>query len=224
MNIAVFQHTPGETLGFFETFFIERNIPYEYVRLYETNEVPKTDSSCFIFLGGPMSVNDEAEYPYLKEEKECIRRAVKEKKRVLGICLGAQLIASAFGARVYAFVQETGWYQIWREPVAGGILSTFPDRFFAFQLHGDTFELPSGGKLLCSGKLVKNQAFQYGSALGLQFHLEITEKILRDWSRDFSTSQRERILGETPRYLAESNRLCQTMAEHFTGLKPWYHS
>jgi GMP synthase-like glutamine amidotransferase len=216
MKIAVFQHTPREPLGFFRSFFTERNIPYEYIRLYETYQVPETDATHFIFLGGPMSVNDEQEYSYLKEEKEFIRRAVKSKNRILGICLGAQLIASAFGASVYKHVQETGWHQIRCEAVQETVFSTFPDRFFAFQLHGETFEIPFGGKLLCTGKRVKNQAFLYKSALGLQFHLELTEVILRDWSRDLRRPQQEKILRETPQYLAESNRLCQLVAEDFT--------
>jgi GMP synthase (glutamine-hydrolysing) len=216
MNIAVFQHAPTETLGFFENFFTERDIHFEYIHLYKTNEVPETNASRFIFLGGPMSVNDEREYPYLKEEKEIIRKAVGGKKRVLGICLGAQLIASAFGAPVYKYVQETGWCRIRREPVTDSVFSTFPDSFPAFQLHGDTFEIPFRGRLLCSGYLVKNQAFQYKSALGLQFHLEITEEILRDWRRDLRRFQQEKILRETPRYIAESNNLCFRIAETFT--------
>ena len=78
-------------------------------------------------------------------------------------------------------------------------------------------EIPSGGKLLCSGRKVKNQAFIYRSALGLQFHLELTEAILQDWSRDLRHSQREKILRETPQYLAESNHLCRLVAEDFTS-------
>jgi len=217
MKIAAFQHTPAEPLGFFGSFFTGRDIPFECIRLYESNEIPGTDATHFIFLGGPMSVNDEQEYPYLKEEKEFIRRAVKRKNRILGICLGAQLIASAFGARVYKYVQETGWSKIQCEPLLEGIFSTFPDRFFAFQLHGETFEIPSGGKLLCTGERVKNQAFLYRSALGLQFHLEITEAILKDWSRDLRRSWQEKILRETPQYLAESNRLCRLVAEDFSS-------
>jgi GMP synthase (glutamine-hydrolysing) len=215
MKIAIFQHTPGETPGFLKTIFTGMNIPLQYVYLYETNEMPVTDASHFIFLGGPMSVNDEREYPYLKEEKKFIRNAVRDKKRVLGICLGAQLIAAAFGGHVYTFVQETGWYQIRREPGTERVFSVFPDTFFAFQLHGETFEIPFGGRLLCTGDRVKNQAFAYRSALGLQFHLEITDEMLRDWSRDLSSYLREKILREMPRYISGSNSLCQRLAENF---------
>jgi GMP synthase-like glutamine amidotransferase len=219
MKIAVFQHTPSEPPGVFETIFSEKNIPFECIRLYETNEVPDINATHLIFLGGPMSVNDEEEYPYLKEEKEFIRLAVRKEKRILGICLGAQLIASAFGAKVYSSIQETGWCQIHCEPVQDSVFSTFPDRFFAFQLHGETFELPPGSELLCTGENVKNQAFRFRSALGLQFHLELTEAILIDWSEDITRSQREKILSETPLYLAESTRLCHVISEDFTGLR-----
>jgi GMP synthase (glutamine-hydrolysing) len=215
MKIVVFQHTPSETLGFLKIIFTGMNIPLQHVCLHETNEIPETDASHFIFLGGPMSVNDEREYPYLKEEKVFIRNAVRDKKRILGICLGAQLIASAFGRDVYTSVQETGWCQIRREPGTQSVFSVFPDTFFAFQLHGETFEIPFGGKLLCSGDRVKNQAFMYRSALGLQFHLEITDEMLRDWSRDISPFLREKILREMPRYISGSNILCQRLAENF---------
>jgi len=216
MKIVAFQHTPGEPPGLFESYFSEKNIPFECIRLFDTNEVPETGATHFIFFGGPMSVNDEREYPYLKEEKECIRLAIRGGNQVLGICLGAQLIASAFGGRVYPCVQETGWHQIRREPVREGIFSGFPARFFAFQLHGETFGLPPGGRLLCRGDRVKNQAFQLGSAFGLQFHLELTETILRDWNRDLGSTDREKILRDSPQYLAESNRLCRLVADEFT--------
>ena len=178
VKIAAFQHVPNEPLGLFESIFTEKKIPFEYVRLYETNEVPRTDATHLVFLGGPMSVNDEAELPWLKEEKTLIRRAVKEKRKVLGICLGAQLIASAHGAKVYKFVTENGWHFLNGSPGA-----VFPARFPAFQLHGETFEIPYGGMLLASGTNVRNQAFAYKTALVLQFHLELTEPIICEWSR-----------------------------------------
>jgi GMP synthase-like glutamine amidotransferase len=210
VKVAAFQHAPTEPLGLFETIFEEKKIPFEYIKLYETNEVPKTDATHLVFLGGAMSVNDEAELPWLKEEKALIRSAIKEKKKVLGICLGAQLIASAHGRKVYKYVNETGWRFLNGEPG-----TYFPDRFPVFQFHGETFEVPYGGRLLVTGQEVRNQAFSYKTALGVQFHLELTESIIRGWSRDFKKSTKERIERETPRYLAESNRLCRIVAENF---------
>ena len=94
---------------FFETIFEEQKIPFEYVPLYEINEIPRRlEASHLLFMGGPMSVNNETEYPWQVQEKDLIRKSAKDKRNVLGICLGAQLIASAYGARVYPLVQETG--------------------------------------------------------------------------------------------------------------------
>jgi len=217
MKIAVFQHTLSESLGFFESVFTQKNIPFEYIRLFENPDIPRTDATHAIFLGGPMSVNDEEDYPYLQEEKAFIRHMIKDKKRVLGICLGAQLIASAFGAKVYPYVREIGWQLISREPAKKGIFLAFPDQFPVFQFHKETFEIPYGGRLLCSGSSVKNQAFSYRTALGLQFHVELTEAILRDWRRDLKRFEREKCARETPRYLAESNRLCQMIALNFVS-------
>ena len=217
-KIAIFQHVPCEPAGYLETIFRQKEIPFTYIRLHDTNEVPpRLDATHLIFLGGPMSVNDEDEFPWLVQEKELIRRSVKTGQKVLGICLGAQLIASAHGARVYRYVNETGWSLLDRRPDAAGIFSRFPEKFHVFQLHGETFEIPYGGRLLASGSPVRNQAFSCRNALGLQFHLELTEGIIRDWSKDLRRNRREKIARDTPRYLAESNRLCTIIAEDFTG-------
>jgi GMP synthase-like glutamine amidotransferase len=215
MKIAIFQHVSSEPAGYFETVFAERGIPYEYIRLHETGEIPTTGATHLLFMGGPMSVNNEQELPYLKEEKALIRNAVRQGRPVLGICLGAQLIASAFGARVYPYKKETGWCRLMREPGAEGVFSAFPAQFHVFQLHGETFDLPAGAHLLCTGDVVKNQAFSYKTALGLQFHLELTDTIIREWIRDIDTATKEKILRETPRYIVESNRLCRKIAEAF---------
>jgi GMP synthase (glutamine-hydrolysing) len=217
-KIAIFQHVPDEPSGYLETIFHDGDIPFEYIRLYDTREVPRLrDVSHLVFMGGPMSVNDEDKYPWLKQEKELIRRSVKYGQKVLGICLGAQLIASAHGARVYPFVRETGWHPLNRATGATGILSSFPEQFHVFQLHGETFEIPCRGRLLAYGKNVRNQAFTCRNALGFQFHLEMTDAIIRQWSKDLRKHQQSVIARDTPRYLAESNRLCRMVAEDFIG-------
>ena len=217
MEVVAFQHAPEESLGYFESFFAERKIPFEYIRLDKSPEIPRTDATHLIFLGGPMSVNDEREYPYLKEEKELIRKSVKRGNKVLGICLGAQLIASAFGAKVYPYVKETGWHQIQREQTVDGVFSRFPETFPVFQLHGETFEIPYGGKLVCTGSRVRNQAFVFRNALGLQFHLELTQEKIRTWCGDLNRYQTDKITRETPWYLAQSTRLCRLIAEDFVS-------
>lgn len=215
-KVAIFQHVPHEPSGYFETLFHEMDIPFEYIRLYETNEVPPlAQPTHLMFMGGPMSVNDEEEFPWLEQEKELIRRSVKAGQKVLGICLGAQLIASANGARVYPFLQESGWHQLYRVTDASGWFASFPEQFPVFQLHGETFEIPYGGRLLAYGEKVRNQAFSIRNALGLQFHLEMTGAIVREWSGDLRHHEQVRIARDTPRYLAESNRLCRMVARDF---------
>jgi GMP synthase-like glutamine amidotransferase len=219
-RIAIFQHVKNEPSGYLETVFCERDIPFEYIRLYDTNEVPRRlDATHLVFMGGFMSVNDEEQFPWLKAEKDLIRRSEKAGQNVLGICLGAQLIASAHGAPVYPFVQETGWHPLDRVPGTSGIFSQFPDQFHVFQLHGETFELPYRGRLLACGKNVRNQAFSLRNALGLQFHLEMTDAIINEWSRDLRKHRQGVIARDTPRYLAESNRLCRLVAEDFIGAR-----
>jgi GMP synthase-like glutamine amidotransferase len=215
-RIVAFRHVPNEPLGYFETILNEQKIPFEYINLYETNEIPPSISaSHLVFLGGPMSVNDEDEFPWLLQEKVLIRRSVKMDQKVLGICLGAQLIASSYGTKVFRFVNETGWRMLRREKDATGIFSCFPDQFPVFQLHGETFEIPDGGQLLASGDEVRNQAFSYRNALGLQFHLELTDEIIRDWSKNLPKHQQSEIISDTPRFLYESNNLCRVLGEYF---------
>jgi GMP synthase-like glutamine amidotransferase len=215
MKVAVFQHEPTEPLGFLEQVFAEHCVPFEYIHLYETGEVPRTNATHLVFMGGPMSVNDEQEHPYLNQEKELIRKSAKDRQKVLGICLGAQLIASAFGAPVYKYISETGWHELDKVPESPGVFAEFPEKFHVFQLHGETFALPYGGRLVCMGSGVKNQGFRINNCLGLQFHLEMTGEIIRQWSRSLKKYDREKIARDTPRYLTESNRLCRLIAEDF---------
>ena len=215
IRVRAFQHSPSEPLGYFEQIFSEKKIPFEYVRLWDGDPVSRGDATHLVFLGGPMSVNDESELPWLKEEKELIRREVKKRVPVLGLCLGAQLIASAHGATVYRFVNESGWCPVHKTPDSTGVFASFPDTFHVFQMHGETFLLPVGGRLQCRGKNVPHQGFLIGSALGLQFHLEMTESLIRDWIKGEKKFLKERIERDTERYLAESNRLCRQVAMEF---------
>jgi GMP synthase-like glutamine amidotransferase len=128
-----------------------------------------------------MSVSDEAEFPWLVEEKQFIRKCVEEEKSVLGICLGAQLIASSMGARVYPnHVKEIGWFPVEGMPSPDVQIFSFPQSQEVFHWHGETFDLPSGAYHLARSDACENQAFQIGrSTIGLQFHLETTPETAR---------------------------------------------
>jgi GMP synthase-like glutamine amidotransferase len=124
-RIRAFMHTYNEPLGYLGQVFSENDVPVEYVRLWEGDPVSTGDATHLVFLGGPMGANDESEFPWLAEEKELIRRAVRMRMPVLGLCLGAQLMASAHGATVYRFVNETGWCTVHRAPDASKVLAGF---------------------------------------------------------------------------------------------------
>lgn len=127
-----------------------------------------------IIMGGFMSVNDEDEFVWLKEEKRFIKMMIDRGKIILGICLGAQLIANILGAKIYKNKdKEIGWHE-----VTSATRNKFiPQKFLAFHWHGETFDLPEGALLLASSAACQHQAFLYGNrVLALQFHLETTEK------------------------------------------------
>jgi GMP synthase-like glutamine amidotransferase len=215
IRVRAFQHTPSEPLGYFEQIFSEDNIPFDYVHLWNDDPVSIGDANRIIFLGGPMSVNDEKEFSWIKDEKELIREAVKKRIPVLGLCLGAQLIASAHGATVYRFLNETGWCPVHCCADATGVFASFPKDFHVFQMHKETFHLPVGGRLQCRGDRVLHQGFRLGSAIGLQFHLEMTKQLILDWTSGERKFLKEKIERETDLYLERSNMLCQEVAREF---------
>ena len=181
-NVAIFQHVANEPAGIIEDFLAGQNVPFRYIRIFETNEVPRVRASHLVFMGGPMSVNDERELPWLVQEKALIRESVSAGRPVLGICLGAQLIAQALGARVFAGEKrEVGWAPVTLtddgkdDPLfAGGDPS-----LTVFHLHGDTYELPPDARNLARTAAYEQQAFRWGEVVyGFQFHLEFTDSII----------------------------------------------
>jgi len=142
--------------------------------------LPDEKFSLVVILGAPESANDDL--AYLRDEQQLIRNSVKDDVPVLGICLGSQLIAKAFGAQVYRGPKmEIGFYHDLKISNNSKLFSGFKNPFSVFHWHGDTFDLPDGATLLASSKDYSNQAFQYKSAVGLQFHLEINEQMIHLW-------------------------------------------
>ncbi len=170
------QHVPFEDIGSMALWLNARRAEVSYTRFYENAALPDlTGLDLIVAMGGPMSVNDESEFPWLRAEKKILRDAIARGISVLGVCLGSQLIASALGARVYRNPEkEIGWF-----PIEGANLGTlafqFPKRLNVFHWHGETFDLPKGAIHLARNNVCENQAFQIGrSVIGLQFHLEVS--------------------------------------------------
>ena len=213
MVISVLQHGRDEAMGVIGDVINERGAGYIRYQLWETNEVPSDLPSHLVILGGVMSVNDEEEYPFLRDEKALIRSCIKRGVPVLGICLGAQMIASALGGTVYRGPLEKGWTVVSR---VGELKNTgLHDNPVVFQWHGDTFDLPEGSTLLYAGEHVRNQMFSYRSALGVQFHMEVTGAIITRWTEKEDPGIRRLIRKESPGYLEESAALCRRITSAF---------
>jgi GMP synthase-like glutamine amidotransferase len=133
-------------------------------------------------MGGPMSVNDEDKFPWLALEKQFVREVIESGKPVLGICLGAQIIAKAMGAKVFPNQQkEIGWFPIHAVSSIEDAVFSFPQSETVFHWHGETFDLPPGAIRLAKSEGCENQAFQLGKrVIGLQFHLETTPESARE--------------------------------------------
>ena len=176
MKVHVLQHVPFEGIGSMALWLDEQCADVSYTRFFEDHALPQAKGfDLIIVMGGPMSVNDEASLPWLRPEKQFIRDAIEQGVSLLGVCLGAQLIASALGARVYSNPQkEIGWFQIEATPSVANTFR-FPEKCIVFQWHGETFDLPSGAVRLAKSIICENQAFQIRQhVIGLQFHLETT--------------------------------------------------
>ena len=143
-------------------------------------KLPENDFSLVVILGAPESANDDL--PYLQAEQKLIKDNVEKNNPVLGICLGSQLIAKTFGAKVYSGPKkEIGFYDDLKIANNSPLFSGFKNPFTVFHWHGDTFDLPENAVRLASSEHYLNQAFQYKSAVGLQFHLEVNEEMVNLW-------------------------------------------
>ncbi|MCK4377796.1 MAG: type 1 glutamine amidotransferase [Deltaproteobacteria bacterium] len=179
LKIHYFQHVPFEGLGSIATWAQNAGHQISVTRFYAGEHPPPVNLiDWLIIMGGPMSVAKEERYPWLAAEKTFINQTIDQGKRVLGICLGAQLIASVLGADVYPNPQrEIGWFPVYptMEASKSPIANHLPNGLNVFHWHGDTFDLPKGAAHLMRSQACENQAFMVGDRiLGFQFHLETT--------------------------------------------------
>ena len=176
MRVQVLKHVAFEGVGNMSVWLYSYCATVDVTRFYQEATLPDIESlDLIIIMGGPMSVNDEATLPWLCDEKRFIEHALSHDVPMVGVCLGAQLIANVLGARVSPNAhREIGWFDVTARPYAEGALR-LPGRERIFHWHGETFELPSDSIWLASSEACANQAFQYGSrVVGLQCHPETT--------------------------------------------------
>jgi GMP synthase (glutamine-hydrolysing) len=214
-EVLVFQHDPFEDLGAFTEVLEKQGARCRVIQLYQ-GEMPAEEwerTGALIILGGPMGVYDEEQFPFLRWEKRIIRAASDEAVPLLGVCLGAQLIAATLGAPVYhGPVKEIGWNPISITPhgQVDSLLGYLPENATVFQWHGDGFDLPSGAIRLASSVNYENQAFRMGKNIyALQFHLEVTPRMIERWidarSKDLAQApyvSPEKIRADTRSYAA----------------------
>lgn len=176
MRLHSLQHVPFEDTANIKLWAKERGHGLTTTHLYENEHLPDMrDFDWLVVMGGPMNIHEQDEYPWLAREKRFIRRAIDNDKIVLGICLGAQLIADVMGGSVFQGPnREIGWHQVnlTEEGTKSKLFKVLPESFTAFQWHGDTFNIPKDAICTAKSEAYQNQAFEIGRAIALQFHLE----------------------------------------------------
>ena len=226
MRALVLQHVASEPPGAFEDVLVKRGARIHRVELDEGETLPDwRDVDAIVAMGGPMSVNDDDTLPWLREEKRYIGDAVRAGVPFWGTCLGVQLLAASLGARVYAGPKpEVGLLPVTLTDVglADPVFAGLPREQLTLQWHGDTFDLPEGAVRLAGSPAYPHQAFRWQShAYGVQFHLEVSAAMAREWARvpEYSAAL-DRVLGPgaLPRLIEELVIHAETLRSQARGM------
>jgi GMP synthase-like glutamine amidotransferase len=234
--VAIFRHAASEGPGYFATYLDRHRVPWQVIKVDQGEPVPSApgDYRGLVFMGGPMSVNDDL--PWIAPVLRLIRAAADTGVPVLGHCLGGQLIAKALGGAVTRNpVKEIGWgrVEVVKNDAAAawfGELSAFD----SFHWHGETFSIPPGATRILSSPYCENQAFVMGPHLGMQCHVEMTPELIRawcqDWEKEVEALARRVPSVQTPAQIAEGvegktralNAVADRLYDRWTaGLKDW---
>lgn len=230
MRAHILQHVPFEGPGSIASWLEAQGARIATVHVYAGEPLPTpADTDLLVFMGGPMSVNDESQHPWLAAEKALVRDALAAGTPLLGICLGAQLIASALGARVYSnALPEIGWFEVRRVPTQDDVFP-FPEICKPLHWHGETFDLPTGAIHLAESDACKHQAFQIGRrAIGLQFHLESTpesaERLRIHCAHELvpgpHVQSAENLQAAPAEFYARANQLMAQLLDYLTANQP----
>ncbi|MBL6749094.1 MAG: type 1 glutamine amidotransferase [Nevskia sp.] len=225
MRVHWLQHADFEDLGVIGPWLARRGHAVRGSRLYAGEPPPLLDDfDALVVMGGPMNIYEHDAHPWLPAEKRLIGAAAAAGRRVLGVCLGAQLLADALGGPVRRNAHsEIGWFEVQLTPAGrqSPLLAGLPERFTAFHWHGDTYALPPGAERLAGSEACAQQAFACGpKLLGLQFHLEVTPANAVEWFRHERPAPAayvqapEHILAQ-PALFEQNNRLMEQVLERF---------
>ena len=225
MRVLVLQHIACEPPGVYEDVLRERGASLQRVETDEGEPLPDWRGfDSIVAMGGPMSVNDEDELPWLVEEKRLIAEAVGAGTPYWGACLGVQLLAASLGARVYPGPEpEVGLLPVYltEEALADPVFVGLPRELLTLQWHGDTFDLPAGAVRLAGSPAYPNQAFRWRNAYGVQFHLEVSLEMACSWAEVPAYAEaldRVRGPGSLPGLIREIEAGTAGMLAHGRGL------
>jgi GMP synthase (glutamine-hydrolysing) len=221
MNILIAMHVESEGPGSLGTFLEAAGARLHVVRLHDGDTFPQdiAELDAVISMGGPMNVYEEDKYPYLRDETLFLHKAIDADLPVLGICLGAQMIAKASAAQVTRSPkEEVGWgvVHVTDAGCSDVLFQGLPRNLEVFQWHGDMFHIPENGTLLAEGTDCPHQAFRCRNAFGLQFHVEVTADILADWFAD--SPDKPKILDRYNRVKQELEMNAKKMYTNFLNL------
>ena len=228
MRIHFIQHMHFEYPGTIADWANEKNYIISYTKIFEEAKFPSIDLfDILVIMGGVMGVYEEDKYAWMKAEKSFIKKSIEANKKVLGICLGAQFIAEALGAKVFPHTKkEIGWFEV-EKVLQHKLTDKLPQKFTTFHWHGDTFTLPENAIHLFKTNACEQQGFVYNNHVaGLQFHMEIKKDLLNNMTEneraellkaDYVQSEDE-IKNLMTKYISEQKKFMYNFLEAFTGL------
>jgi len=222
MKIHFLQHAHFEDPGYLVDWAENNGHSHSSTYLFNNESLPgNEDFDLLVIMGGPMNIYEEEKYPWLVAEKELIKKAIHSGKKVLGICLGSQLIADALGVKVYPNKhKEIGWFPVFKNEFSCFNCTRYLEReILSFHWHGETYDLPKGADRLYSSEATPNQGFSFGeNVIALQFHWEVkkenVEKMLQFSGSDLTSGQ----YVQTPEELLKDETVFRNMNSNLDKL------
>lgn len=224
MRFIVFRHAYYEGLGFIADWIEKIGGIYFYVDTFSTQNPPPAMAINYdglILMGGPQSVNELNQYPELKKSFLAAELFLKTQKPILGVCLGAQILAKVLGGQVEKSAFEFGFHKV--KVLEDNLTHGLPQELEVFQWHGENFSLPEKAQALFIGDVVKNQGFAYENAMALQFHLELNEGIYLAWQQVLEQQGKVHLTKDLPPLNEAKRKIKEMQANLFLLLNNWFY-